>query len=103
MLGFALALTLATVGYQRVGPRRTVEGEGFCPGPEPCSVPALGGGLPLAFLVDDPQVSVPHALHLVEDDFRPAAFLADFLFFAALTLGGERLSRRWGGRPTPRP
>lgn len=89
----ALALTLASVRYQRVGPLKRVEGEGFCRTPEPCEVPALGGGFPLAWMVDDPQVSVPNAISPFEDEFRPFPFAVDFLFFLVLALGAARLAR----------
>jgi hypothetical protein len=61
-----------------------VEGEGFCSTPAPCAIPALGAGFPLPYLVDNPQVSVPDAIGLFEDDFHAGAFLADVLvWFAA--------------------
>ena len=93
----ALACATASVAYQRVGPTRLVEGEGFCPGREPCRVPALAAGFPLHYLVDDPQVSVPNAIFIGEDDFRPAAFLLDTGFFLALAGGVRLLMRRARG------
>lgn len=89
----ALALTVASTAYQRVGPTRLVEGEGFCPGREPCFVPVLGAGFPLAFLVDNPQISVPRSVHLVEDDFRPGAFVLDAIFYLGLTAAAARVVR----------
>jgi hypothetical protein len=82
----ALVLTIASAAVQRVGPRRMVEGETWCSTPAPCAIPALGAGFPLPFLIDDPQVSVPNAIGLGEDDFRPGAFLLDALFFFVLAL-----------------
>ena len=91
----ALALTVASCGVQRFGPTATVQGEGFCPGPGACRVPALGAGFPLPFLVDDPQVSVPNQVSLFEDDFHPAAFVADLAVYLALaTLASRWLRRR---------
>ncbi len=82
----AVALTVASVRYQRVGPMRLVEGEGWCSTPAPCAVPVLGAGFPLPYLIDNPQVSVPNAVGLFEDDVRPGAFILDALFFFALGL-----------------
>lgn len=81
LIALSTALTCASAVYQRVGARRMVEGEGFCGAPAPCAIPALGAGFPLPFLVDNPQVSVPHAIGLFEDDFRPGAFVVDALFW----------------------
>ena len=82
----ALALTIASSAYQRVGARRMVEGEAWCSTPAPCAIPVLGAGFPLPYLADNPQVSVPDAIGLVEDDFRPGAFLIDALFYFALAV-----------------
>ena len=84
--GCALLITLATLGFQRVGPLSTVEGEGFCAGREACRVPALGAGFPLAYLVDDPQVSVAGRLSPAEDGFRTGAFVLNVLFHASVLL-----------------
>ncbi|MBW3571140.1 MAG: hypothetical protein KY467_08540 [Gemmatimonadetes bacterium] len=97
----AVALACASAAYQRVGPRRTVEGEGWCGTPAPCAVPVLGAGFPLPFLIDNPQVSVPGAIALVEDDFRPAAFLANVLVYFALALLAVRLVRTFSARQVP--
>lgn len=94
LTALALALTGASVMVQRVGPLKMVEGEGFCPGREPCYIPALGAGFPLPYLVDNPQVSVPNAVGLFEDDFRPGGFVLDVLFYFALGAFGIRLARR---------
>jgi hypothetical protein len=82
----ALVLATASAAYQRVGPRRMVTGEAWCSTPAPCLVAVLGAGFPLPFLIDNPQVSVPNAIGLVEDDFRPGAFLLDALLYFALTV-----------------
>lgn len=89
----AIAFTVASSAWQRTGARRMVEGEAWCATPAPCAIDALGAGFPLPYLVDDPQVSVPNRISLVEDDFRPGAFLLDALFWfvlAALTPVGVR-------------
>ncbi len=90
----ALALTGASAMIQRVGPLKLVEGEGFCPGREPCYIPALGAGFPLPYMVDNPQVSVPYAVHLFEDDFRPGGFVLDMLTYFTLGAAGLWLWRR---------
>ena len=105
----ALALTCGSAVVQRVGPTQRVEGEGFCPGREPCRVAALGAGFPLPFLVDDPQVSVPNAIGLFEDDFRPVAFAANLsLYLGLCALAARAWTRRRGPgapgqSPTPPP
>ena len=98
----ALALSCASILYQRVGPTQITEGEGSgCPSANPCRIRVLGAGYPLAYLVDRPGVSVEGALHLVEDEFRPGAFALDFMIYFALGLTAARLSgagRRFSGR-----
>ncbi len=70
-----------------------VGGEAWCGTPAPCAVPALGAGFPLPYLIDDPQVSVPGRIGLVEDDFRAGAFLVDALAWFALGLIVIHISR----------
>ncbi len=91
-----IGLALASVGIERVGPRTVVGGEGFCGAGAvaPCTVEALGGGWPAAFLVDDPQVSVPNQLAFAEDDVRWAAFAIDVGVFAALVQAVRWMVRR---------
>jgi hypothetical protein len=92
----ALAATLASVAIQRVGPTRLVEGEGFCPGMDPCRIPVLGGGFPFPWLVDNPQISVPDQLSPFEDHFYPGNFLVDlalWLVAIEIALGLWRRSR----------
>jgi hypothetical protein len=86
LLILAIALTGASALVQRTGARRMVEGEAWCSTPAPCEVRALGSGFPLPFLVDDPQVSVPNQIGLVEDDFRAGAFLTDAFFWLVLAI-----------------
>ena len=82
----AVALTCASSAYQRVGARRMVEGEAWCGTGAPCQIRALGAGFPLPYLIDDPQVSVPNAIGIGEDDFRPRAFFVDMLFWLVLAV-----------------
>ena len=94
----ALTLTCASALYQRVGPTQVTEGEGSgCPTADPCRVPVLGAGFPLAYLVDRPGISVQGALHPIEDEFRPGAFALDLLVYFVFSLVVMRLL---GGRPT---
>jgi len=96
----AVASTAATTLVPRQAPAR-VEGEGFCPTPRPCWVPARAAGLPIAFLVDRPEISVPGRLSLGEDEIRPAALAGDLavhLLGWVLLLGGMA---RWRGRSGP--
>ncbi|HYR12411.1 MAG TPA: hypothetical protein VEQ60_31780 [Longimicrobium sp.] len=86
LLLLALTLTGASAAYQRVGARRMVEGEAWCSTPAPCQIRALGAGFPLPYLVDDPQVSVPNAIGIGEDDFLAGAFLIDVLVWFALAI-----------------
>lgn len=90
ILGRAGAALLLTALSGLVPHRRAtqlVEGEGFCPDADPCLVPALAAGVPFAYLVDRPDISVPNSLHLVEDELRTTAFLGDWLiFYGALSL-----------------
>src|SRR5829696_7802181 len=66
--------------------------------PAPCAVRALGAGFPLPYLIDDPQVSVPNQIALVEDDFRPGAFVIDALFWFALATSGALVIHRMRSR-----
>ena len=93
----AVALTLLTAWVERRGPLAMVSGEGFCGfSTVPCEVVAVGGGWPVAFLVDDPQISVPDRPSFFEDDFRPAAFALDVGVFAATVWAVGWAARRWG-------
>ncbi|WP_420127411.1 hypothetical protein [Longimicrobium sp.] len=97
LLAAALALTCLSAAYQRTGPRRVVSGEGFCDTPAPCTVPALAAGFPLPFVIDNPQISVPNAIGIGEDDFRADAFAIDVLIyftFGFLVLWMMRRRRR---------
>lgn len=99
LFALSVALTLASVTVERKGPLVTIGGEGFCgeDAAAPCEVEALAGGWPLPYLVDNPQISVPNALHVVEDDFQLGAFLADvgfgFGLLLALASGLRRIRR----------
>jgi len=100
LLVVAAALAGASAIAQRVGARQMVEGEAWCSTPTPCAVRALGAGFPLPYLVDDPQVSVPNQIGLVEDDFRAGAFLVDTLFWFAVAGSAVFAIQRMRGRPS---
>lgn len=93
LLLISVALTCASAAYQRVGPRRMVEGEGFCGTPAPCAIRVRGAGFLLPYLIDNPQISVPNAIGLFEDDFRAVAFIIDVIFYFALGMLAQRMIR----------
>jgi len=84
ILVVALLSTALSGAYQRYGPIRQVEGEGFCPGVELCFISVEGAGFPLPFLIDDPQYTVRGKLSLADDEFRVEIFALDFLIYALL-------------------
>lgn len=94
----AVLLTFVSFLYQRVGPIQAFVGT-ECGSPDnKCFAPALNGGFPFPFVIDQPTLSVPHSLSL-EDDFRLGAFLLDvsiYLLFILLILNylPTRVERR---------
>ena len=95
IVSVALTLSCTSLMYQRIGPTQITEGEGSgCPTANPCRMPMLGAGFPFAYLVDKPGISVVGAIHPIEDEFRPGAFILDFIFYLALCLLLSRLRRR---------
>ena len=91
----ALLTTLASVQHERRGPGVVAAGN-LC-GPrtdEICLVPALSGGWPLGYLVDDPNISVPDQLGFLEDRFDRGRFAFDLLVHWAALLGLALLARR---------
>lgn len=96
---FGLVATVASAWVERGGQPREVGGEGFCglEATAPCLVETFGGGLPLVYLVNNPEISVPTALAFVEDDFHAAPFAADVAFWTMLAAGAMTWrSRRRG-------
>jgi hypothetical protein len=98
-IAVGLILTIASGLVRSHRAVQRVEGEGFCATADPCVVHALGAGFPVPYLVDRPEVSVPHVLHLVEDDFRTGALLIDLILYFLLALAISRMASRIG-RPT---
>jgi hypothetical protein len=83
----ALSLTLLSVLFERKGPELAPYGN-LC-GPqsnELCLEPVLNGGLPFAYLFDEPGTSVERKLHLLGDEFRPLPFASDFTIYFFLCL-----------------
>ncbi len=84
----AIALSAASVLVQRTGPELAQYGN-LC-GPsssDPCLEPVLKGGFPVAFLFDQPGVSVEHRLSLGEDVLHIGAFAANaILYFVGIML-----------------
>ncbi len=94
----AVALVLASARVERVGGQAVYNDEcalGF--GREACLEDQEVAGLPLAFLIDSPGVSVIHKVGL-EDRFVPWAFAANvavvWLALLALASLARRLRRR---------
>lgn len=104
LIGLALAIvcSLASVGYQQIGPI-----EGFvgteCGDPQhKCVAPVLNGGFPVPYLIDVPTIAVPDQLN-ADDDFRVWAFVADVAFYwVVFLLTGYLLARRAKGKTTER-
>jgi hypothetical protein len=95
----AIALSALSVFVQRTGPESVQYGN-LC-GPssnDPCLEAVLKGGFPIAFLFDQPGVSVEHRLSIVEDTLHIDAlakntllyFLGVLLLSYAITLLGKR-------------
>jgi hypothetical protein len=90
----AIALSGASVFIEHNGPELAQYGN-LC-GPasnDPCREPVLKGGFPVAFLFDQPGVSVEHQLAFFEDNLRIDAFaLNTALYFVALVMLAYALS-----------
>ena len=92
----ALGLTLASVRVERVGRAPDSWSQELCaPEPHhPCGEGVLQGGVPMAYLLDRPGISVMGKLAFVEDLFRPIAFAADVGAFWLALLGLATVARR---------
>jgi hypothetical protein len=94
----AFLLTFVSFLYQRVGPIQAFVGT-ECGSPDnKCFAPALNGGFPFPYVIDQPTLSVPNSLFF-EDDFRLGAFLLDMSIYLLLVLPlinflSTRLKRR---------
>jgi hypothetical protein len=85
-----LAITLSTMSVfvQRTGPESAPYGN-LCgtSSNDLCLEPVLKGGFPVAFLFDQPGVSVEHRLSLGEDALHIGAFVGNtILYFVGVML-----------------
>ncbi len=84
-------LSALSVIVERIGPEMAQYGN-LC-GSESsdlCLRPILKGGFPIAFLFDQPGVSIEGRLSFAEDQFRVGAFaLNALIYFAALVLASR--------------
>ncbi|WP_306393866.1 hypothetical protein [Telluria beijingensis] len=83
----ATTLALVSVNIERRGPELVSYGN-LC-GPtadDPCHVPALKGGFPVAYLVDAPGISVERRLGFGEDTLRPGALVVDIAVYFAIIM-----------------
>src|SRR5688572_31550688 len=83
----AIALASLSVVYERPSNDSSIVGN-LC-GPlanEPCVERRLAAGFPLAYLYDRPSISVPGAIHLVEDEFRFLPFVLNILIYFGVLL-----------------
>ena len=86
-------LSVLSAYIERTGPE--VASYGNMCGPAAngsCFKPLLKGGLPIAFLFDQPGTSVEHQLSFVEDQVRIGAFaLNTAIYFAAIVFAARLL------------
>lgn len=83
-LAISIALAAGSLGIRRQGPEMGEFGSVCGPSADqPCYVPLVSAGWPIAYLVDAPDRPVQNRLGL-EDDVRPEMFLVDALFYFAL-------------------
>ena len=84
----ALALASLSVVIERRTDETAVVGNVCGPATnENCLERRLAGGFPFAYLYDRPSISVPGAIHLGEDEFRPLPFFLDYLLYLLILLG----------------
>ena len=91
----AVVLSVLSAFIERTGPEEASY-RNMC-GPsanDPCLKPLLKGGLPIAYLFDQPGVSVEHQLSFTEDQVRiDALALNTALYFAAIVLAARLLRK----------
>ena len=91
----AVVLLVLSAFVERSGPE--VASYGNMCGPaanDPCLKPLLKGGVPIAYLFDQPGVSVEHQLSFAEDQVRIGAMaLNTALYFAAIVLAARLLRK----------
>ena len=100
----ALALASLSVIYERPTDEVAVAGNVCGPSTnEPCVERRLGAGFPLAYLYDRPSISVPGAIHVVEDEFRALPFALNILIYFSILLLTFRIIEVRRGRPAFEP
>jgi hypothetical protein len=74
----ATTLSVMSVFVQRTGPESAPYGNRCGPSSnDPCLEPVLKGGFPVAFLFDQPGVSVEHRLSIGEDNLHTGALVGN--------------------------
>lgn len=101
VLALALAVTTASAAFVRPTAEQVTYNNECLAGPDPerCYEARLGGGLPFAYLLDTPGVSVERSVYWGEDELRTTLFWLDVGVWAALVLGGLAALRRVRGAP----
>ena len=100
----ALALASLSVLYERPTDEVAVVGNVCGPSTnEACVERRVGAGFPFAFVYDRPSISVPGAVHLVEDEFRWAPFALNILIYFGILLLTFRIIEVRRGRPAFEP
>ena len=91
----AFILSALSVFVERTGPETASFGNMCGPAAnESCMEPLLKGGYPIAFLFDQPGVSVQHQLSFVEDEVRIGALAFNTaLYLAAIVLASTLLRK----------
>ena len=91
----AVVLSVLSAYIERTGPEVAEYGNMCGPAANsPCLKLLLKGGLPIAFLFDQPGTSVEHQLSFAEDQVCIGAFaLNTAIYFAAIVLAARLLRR----------
>jgi hypothetical protein len=97
----ALALTLLSSLVEREGPELASYGN-LCglSSDQDCLEPVLNAGLPLAYLFDQPGVSVERKLFILQDNIRPLPFIMDFLVYLSVVSLASFIARRSRNKTT---
>ncbi len=95
IIAFIAATTLALLSsnIERIGPELVQDGNLCGPGGnDPCYKPALKGGFPLAYLFDQPGISVPGRLSFFEDTLFVGPLVFDIAVYFVIILFAVRLA-----------
>ncbi|MBL8076809.1 MAG: hypothetical protein JNM55_02520 [Anaerolineales bacterium] len=99
-LFIGIAITLASLAYQKMGPETASYGNAGCEEqPNSCidgqmMGDVLGAGFPLQYVLDNPGVSVQYSIGL-EDNFKFSRFLLDSLFYSILIYESIKFARNY--------